>query len=129
MPKKIFRDELDAVWSAKLGFDSHAPVVNVLWGTLEPLLRESRADWTMFWRQLTYVARDFDLESIEYEEMIGISLATTTPYPVRSTNISPLKSIKDSPPGCENGGKPSGLHHPPTLYPRKPCGWPIPNTL
>ena len=69
--KKIFRDELDAVWSAKLGFDSHAPVVNVLWGTLEPLLRESRADWTMFWRQLTYVARDFDLESIEYEKMIA----------------------------------------------------------
>jgi hypothetical protein len=33
--------------------------VNELWEEIEPLLRTARADWTLFWRQLTYVAAEF----------------------------------------------------------------------
>lgn len=34
-----------------------------LWKNIEPLLRIARADWTLFWRQLTYVALNFSPSS------------------------------------------------------------------
>merc|ERR1712238_2975 len=69
----MFKEKLLNVIRNKMGFSDNDPSADLLWtgsvtnndGTngdseegLEVLLRESRADWTVFWRQLTYVARD-----------------------------------------------------------------------
>merc|ERR1712238_375391 len=37
---------------------------------LEVLLRESRADWTVFWRQLTYMGRDVLPEEADAEDLL-----------------------------------------------------------
>ena len=70
--RDIFKQKTDEVFRAKLGFDKEADVADDVWKSLETLMRKSRVDWTVFWRQLTYVTRDFpDLESAEYEEMMN----------------------------------------------------------
>jgi len=69
--QEIFQHKMDETLRAKMGFDKDADVADGLWSSLEPLMRKSRVDWTVFWRQLTYVARDFlDLESSDYEAMM-----------------------------------------------------------
>lgn len=55
----IFQQEMDAVFRSKMGFARDQDIGDVLWEKLEPLLRRSRADWTLFWRRLTYVLRDY----------------------------------------------------------------------
>lgn len=51
-----------------------------LWGEIEPLLRIGRGDWTMFWRQLTYVAAEYspaknnDSTSLDYDAMVTMLL-------------------------------------------------------
>jgi hypothetical protein len=49
---------VDAVWRAKMGFSAAAGdgTVIPLWDELEPLMRQSQVDWTVFWRQLAVVA-------------------------------------------------------------------------
>jgi serine/tyrosine/threonine adenylyltransferase len=70
--REIFQEKTLQVFRRKMGFDKEADVADDLWRALEPLLRKSRVDWTVFWRQLTYVARDFpDLDSSDYEGMIS----------------------------------------------------------
>jgi uncharacterized protein YdiU (UPF0061 family) len=67
----VFRLKVDEVFRTKLGLDKDADVGDDLWEGLKPLLRKSRVDWTLFWRQLTYVAQTFsDLESTDYEDMM-----------------------------------------------------------
>lgn len=69
--REIFLDKTQEVFRVKLGFEKEADVADDVWEPLESLLRRSRVDWTVFWRQLTYVARDFsDLESTKFEEMM-----------------------------------------------------------
>ena len=61
-----------------------------LWEELEILLRVARADWTLFWRQLTYVAakyspatsRDEGNSSFDYDGMMTILLGegNTNPF-------------------------------------------------
>jgi serine/tyrosine/threonine adenylyltransferase len=69
---ELFQAKMDETFRAKLGFDKDWEVADELWGSLEPLLRSSRVDWTVFWRQLTYVMRDFtDLSSSDYEGMMA----------------------------------------------------------
>lgn len=47
------------VWCAKMGFEmdkaESADAAAVLWQSLEPLMRRSRIDYTLFWRQLAAV--------------------------------------------------------------------------
>ena len=70
--REIFQQKTDETFRAKLGFDKDADVADDLWLSLEPLMRKSRTDWTVFWRQLTYVTRDFpDLQSADYEDMMN----------------------------------------------------------
>ena len=69
--RDIFQDKTEQVFRQKLGFDKEADVGDDVWTSLEPLLRKSRVDWTVFWRQLTYVLRDYpDLGSSDYEGMM-----------------------------------------------------------
>ena len=67
----IFSGKLDETFRSKLGLPNDADAGDDLWDVLKKLLQTSRVDWTLFWRQLTYVIRDFpDLESADYEEMM-----------------------------------------------------------
>lgn len=68
----VFNDALDAAIRSKLGLPPDADAADDLWDALKnKLLQESRADWTIFWRQLSYVMRDFpDMESEDYDEMM-----------------------------------------------------------
>lgn len=67
----IFNQKTEAVINLKLGLPDDADTGEELWEALQTLLKTSRADWTLFWRQLTYVIRDMgDLESSDYESMM-----------------------------------------------------------
>lgn len=70
--KLVFQQAVAETFLVKLGLSADNEVGNKLWEELEPLLRGSRVDWTLFWRQLTYVMRDFpDLESEDYPAMMA----------------------------------------------------------
>lgn len=71
--KVTFQQKASETFRVKLGFAKDNEAVDKLWEELEPLLRGSRVDWTLFWRQLTYVARDFpDIHSTDYEGMMSV---------------------------------------------------------
>lgn len=71
MAQPIFQEAIDQVFRSKMGFEAEYEPADDLWESLEPLLRKSRVDWTLFWRQLTYVMRDFDdMESREFGAML-----------------------------------------------------------
>ncbi|KAL3776596.1 hypothetical protein HJC23_005796 [Cyclotella cryptica] len=61
--QKVFSHAVDKAINSKLGLELSPPEmareVDELWEEIEPLLRTARADWTLFWRQLTYVAAEF----------------------------------------------------------------------
>jgi uncharacterized protein YdiU (UPF0061 family) len=71
--QKVFNDALDTAIRSKMGLPSDADAADDLWDALkDKLLPDSRADWTIFWRQLSYVMRDFpDLQSEDYDDMMG----------------------------------------------------------
>ena len=52
----LFEEKVNAVFRNKLGFTPSDERADDLWDGLEPLLRETKTDWTIFWRQLTYLA-------------------------------------------------------------------------
>merc|ERR1719384_1209462 len=58
--QSVFTDAVEEVMRTKMGLDGggdeSAKEADELWGEIEPLLRLARGDWTVFWRQLTYVA-------------------------------------------------------------------------
>ena len=65
-----FETKLKAIFREKLGFQADSDAADELWSSLKELMGESRVDWTLFWRQLSYVMRDFtDLSSGDYEGM------------------------------------------------------------
>lgn len=61
--KDVFSDAVDAAVRSKLGLaggpSEMGRVADELWGEIEPILRLGRGDWTLFWRQLTYVAAEY----------------------------------------------------------------------
>jgi len=57
----VFDEKLIAVLRTKMGFQPSDSSPDELWADLEAILRETRADWTLFWRQLTTVAKVFPL--------------------------------------------------------------------
>ena len=65
----LFRSETEKVFRTKLGFLDDQDVADDLWQTLDPLMRKSRTDWTVFWRRLTYVMKDFN-DSEDYSAML-----------------------------------------------------------
>lgn len=55
---ELFQSKADQVFRVKLGFTTDQDVADELWLQLEPLLRSSRADYVLFFRELTYAVRD-----------------------------------------------------------------------
>jgi uncharacterized protein YdiU (UPF0061 family) len=72
--QELFQRKLDQVLSLKMGIleeQNEEAAGKDLWRTLEPLLRVSRVDWTLFWRQLTQVAKEFTNDkNTSAEEML-----------------------------------------------------------
>lgn len=69
--QKVFEQKIDMVVRNKMGLPADADAADDLWESLKALLQTSRADWTIFWRQLTYVVKEYpDLDSDEYDEMM-----------------------------------------------------------
>jgi uncharacterized protein YdiU (UPF0061 family) len=68
-----FQAAVDAVFRIKLGFQADQDVADDLWSQLESMMRKTRTDWTLVFRQLTYVMREFpDLASTDYEAMMKL---------------------------------------------------------
>ncbi|KAL3945059.1 MAG: hypothetical protein SGBAC_000850 [Bacillariaceae sp.] len=72
--EKVFDDEINSVFRLKLGLQRDADAGDKLWKALkDDLFPKSRTDWTLFWRQLTYVMKEFSaLESEDYDGMMQI---------------------------------------------------------
>ena len=68
--QEIFQAKLDETFRVKLGLSKDNEGGDDLWRSLEPLLRTTRVDWTIFWRQLSYVAEEFRQGSTDYEGML-----------------------------------------------------------
>lgn len=54
---EIFQQSVDQVMRLKLGFASDQDVADELWRKLDPLMRLSRVDWTLLFRELTYLVK------------------------------------------------------------------------
>jgi serine/tyrosine/threonine adenylyltransferase len=83
--KVIFERKVDGLFNIKMGLPEDSDAGEDLWDALQPLMRETRTDWTLFWRQLTYVMRDFpDLTSSDYEDMMelleGEDVSASSPF-------------------------------------------------
>jgi uncharacterized protein YdiU (UPF0061 family) len=72
--QKVFEEKVSMVFRNKLGFHPQDESADALWESLEPLLLVTRVDWTVFWRRLMMVVRDFPLhgERNNYEEMFNL---------------------------------------------------------
>jgi serine/tyrosine/threonine adenylyltransferase len=71
--KPLFEDKVENVFRRKLGLTENSPVDH-LWESLQQLMVLSRVDWTLFFRQLTMVAAQWegDYATSNYEEMLSI---------------------------------------------------------
>jgi uncharacterized protein YdiU (UPF0061 family) len=68
---KVFQNKVDETFRKKLGFTVEQDIGDDVWEALEPLLRLSQIDWTLFFRQLTMLLKDFpDLSSEDYAGML-----------------------------------------------------------
>jgi serine/tyrosine/threonine adenylyltransferase len=75
--QEVFQEKLMEALRSKLGFHPRDESADELWTDIELLLRTNNADWTMFWRQLTYVAMKYSIHdheslSTDYEEMFAL---------------------------------------------------------
>ena len=67
----IFNQKTEETFNMKLGLPADADVGEELWESLQGVLASTRTDWTLLWRELTYIMRDMgDLESTDYEGMM-----------------------------------------------------------
>jgi uncharacterized protein YdiU (UPF0061 family) len=67
--KTLFEAKVDAVFRRKLGFPDDAEIADDLWNTLRSLMKITRVDWTLFFRQLTMLAAEFDDYENDNQEM------------------------------------------------------------
>jgi len=83
--KGVFSDAVDKAMRMKLGLEGGpAEIVkeaDELWEGIEPLLKGSRGDWILFWRQLTYVAAEYKNTSTDYKGMLKTLLGDKQTYP------------------------------------------------
>lgn len=71
--KPLFEGKVGATFRTKMGFEEDMEVADTLWEPLQTLFILTRVDWTIFWRQLTMVAAEFDdYESDNYEAMLEV---------------------------------------------------------
>ncbi len=95
--QSVFADAVDDAIRAKLGLtggaSDTAKEAIELWREIEMLLQDARADWTLFWRQLTYVADRYspaksemeDSHCSDFDGMITILLGEGNTYPFYDT--------------------------------------------
>ena len=57
-----FESKLMGAFRSKMRFHPEDESVDEIWEELELLLRESKTDWTVFWRQLTQVVKEFPVK-------------------------------------------------------------------
>jgi uncharacterized protein YdiU (UPF0061 family) len=67
----MFQTAVDETFRTKLGFPATEEAADEVWESLEPLMRISRTDWTLFWRQLTYLAQAMEQSSPDRKIMTG----------------------------------------------------------
>jgi len=93
--QNVFQAKVNNIWTKKLGFLSSNDLPPSLWPELESLLRESDADWTLFWRKLTEVAKEYPIESKDvstsYSDMMITLEGTEEVNPRSSPFYTPLK--------------------------------------
>ena len=76
----VFQKDLDQMWMKKLGLDVESKCTdfdpNDLWAEMEALLQKSTTDWTLIWRQLYQVIKEFPVTgsniSTDYEAMFEV---------------------------------------------------------
>ena len=56
--EQIFQQKVDEVARLKLGFTEDQDVADDLWEELQKLMLDSRTDWAIFFRRLTYILKD-----------------------------------------------------------------------
>ena len=93
--KGVFEEAVAEAMRTKLGLVGGSEEAKTsaedLWGEIEQLLRGSRGDWTVFWRQLTYVAAAYppakateggqDGDPPDYDSMMTTLLSEKNTYP------------------------------------------------
>lgn len=75
--QQVFEEKLMESLRSKLGFHPGDESADDLWPKVEILLRTHNVDWTVFWRQLTYVASEFSIHndgqpSTDYKQMFEL---------------------------------------------------------
>jgi len=78
--QEVFDEKLSEALRSKLGFHPSDESADELWSELEVLLRENKTDWTVFWRQLTAVVKEFPVHgdkpaSTSYGDMFDVLYA------------------------------------------------------
>lgn len=77
--QEVFESKVLSVFRRKLGFHPEDESADELWPNLEALMRDNRVDWTMFWRQLTIVMKEYPIDtddiSTEYGDMLELLIA------------------------------------------------------
>jgi uncharacterized protein YdiU (UPF0061 family) len=67
----IFNQKTEEIFNLKFGLPADADAGEDLWDSLQGLLANTRTDWTLFWRQLSYIVRDMgDFDVTDYEIMM-----------------------------------------------------------
>lgn len=87
---EIFQNAIAETFRVKLGFAREQEAGDDIWDQLEPLMRKSRVDWTIFFRQLTEVARDIEKYSDLDKDMIAILEGDEEHRPGSSAFYEPL---------------------------------------
>ena len=73
--QEIFQNKADEVFRIKLGFNHDYVAADDVWEALEHFLRNSRVDYTLFFREMSYMVRDTpnlfdDVESVSTEALL-----------------------------------------------------------
>ncbi len=67
----IFNQKTEEMFNMKLGLPADADMGEELWESLQGVLAHTRTDWTLLWRELSYIMKEFsDLEDTDYEAMM-----------------------------------------------------------
>lgn len=90
----VFQEKVAAVFRVKMGFHPSDDKHDVLFGDLEPILTEVRADWTLFWRQLTAIVKEYPVVgpdvSTSYADMLTLLEGDDAVKPGSSAFYTPL---------------------------------------
>jgi len=82
-----FQKAINQIWAVKLGLnptkEESLSKSQTLWEELEPLLREAKTDWTIFWRSLYVISREFnDIDNNKhYDQMLQLLIGNDEVYP------------------------------------------------